>query len=253
MSSLPPAIFFINGDISYPAEPPPNPPDLDVFIGAEPNNPTSYIASPSELTTLQIQLLINDTMTKAEFDARMIADPNYATIIHLRGLRILVILPDFHDYVNRKYADVVMFLHQGMADILTNRFRHCEEPRDLSRTYPAPNPIPYPHQWHNKIAVGPPGQCYDLQRLNMYALLKAADDHCSVILPFETMPHCEECDYPYYCPKCYTFSGIKICRDCCGDCCCGCGLIDNQGRRLSPVYLPNEENEAHNYNFIHRK
>ena len=122
MPSMPPAIVFVNGDITYPATPPPNPPDLDVFIGSEPNNPTSYIDSPSELTTLQIQLFIDDTMTKSEFDARMVADPNYATIVHLQGLRILVILPTFRDFVNRERADVVMFLHQGLADIETNWF-----------------------------------------------------------------------------------------------------------------------------------
>src|SRR5271166_785844 len=123
MSSLPPAIFFINGDITYPPEPPPNPPDMDVFIGSQPALPQSY-ASFSELTNLQNQLFINDTMTKAEFDARVAADPNYPIIVHLQGLRILVILPTFYDHHNRDLADVVIFLHQGLADVECNRLRH---------------------------------------------------------------------------------------------------------------------------------
>jgi len=72
MSSLPPAIFFINGDISYPPAPP-------FGIGVDPKAPTNT------LTILQTQLYINDTMTKAEFDARVDADPNYPTIVHLQG------------------------------------------------------------------------------------------------------------------------------------------------------------------------
>jgi len=232
MSYLPPCIFFINGDISYPATPPPNPPNLDVFIGSQPNNPTSYITSPSELTTLQIQLFIDDTITKQEFDARVAADPNYTTIIHLRGLRVLVILPSFHDLVNRELADVVMFLHQGLVDIETNRFQ-------------------WPHYY--RIADGPPGQTYDLQRINIYSLLKGSESHAVAFLPFETMPHCESCEFPMYCDRCHLFNGMKICNKCNDYCKCGCGLITNQGLKISPIYAPNCENEANNEVFKHRK
>ncbi len=225
MSSLPPAIFFINGDINYPPKPP-------YFPGTDPNAPTNT------LTILQTQLRINDTMTKAEFDARVVADPNYPTIVHLQGLRILVIVPEysdgyqsypprFHPHINIpnvELADVVMFLHQGLADIEKNRF-------------------------------GPPFQSFEVQRINMYQLLRAVNSPNVVILPFFTMPHCNSCDYPFYCDKCHTFSGIRTCGGCgCGcQCGCSCGLIDNQGIRSSNLDAPNCDNEYHNPDFINRK
>ena len=227
MSSLPPAIFFINGDITYPAVPPPTPP---YFIGANPTAPNSDAGS-SELTNLQSQLFINDTMTKAEFDARVEADPNYPTIVHLQGLRILVIVPSYNDGYHRhidipniELADVVMFLHQGLADIEKNHF-------------------------------GPPGQNYDIQRITMYSILRAADSHAVVTLPFSTLPHCDSCNYPFFCDRCHTFSGIRICSGCDGECKCGCdcGIVDQQGIRQGIIYAPNCDNEYHNRRFIHRK
>ena len=221
----PPAIVFVNGDITYPPSPP-------IFIGAVPSNPQSD-AGVSELTNLQVQLFINDTMTKTEFDARVTADPNYPTIIHLQNLRILVILPTFQDLVNREYADVVMFLHQGLGDIEKNRF-------------------------------GPPCQNYDMQRFTIYSLLRAADNHNVITLPWGWNFNCSDegcnsgcgdCHYPFYCDGCHTFSGIRKCFKCGCSCQCGCttGLIDQQGIQSSPVHLPNCDNEAHNYAFIHRK
>ena len=206
MSSLQPAIIFINGDITYDPTPP------DVFIGSQPNNPSSYITSSSELNNLQTQLFIDDTMTKKEFDARIIADPNYPTVVHLQGIRILVILPTFHDLVNRHFADVVMFLHQGLADIETNKFR-C------------------------------PGQSYQIQRLNVYEILRAEHSHDVIELPFGIGGNCcNTCHSPLYCDECHTFSGIRICRECSCECKCWCN-----------IHAPNKDNEAHNYDFIHRK
>lgn len=217
MSSLPPAIFFINGDINCP----PNPP---YFPG------TDVTAPNNTLTILQTQLYIDDTMTKEEFDARVAADPNYPTIVHLEDLRILVIVPLYNDgynYMNlpnMEFADVVMFLHQGLADIEFNRF-------------------------------GPPCQSFEVQRLNMYALLRAAQSPNVVILPFSALPHCNSCNYPFFCDSCHTFSGIRICNSCGCGCQCGCtaGLIDNQGVRQGIVHAPNCDNEYHNRNFINRK
>jgi hypothetical protein len=223
MTRMPPAIVFVNGDITYPATPPPYPPDLDVFIGSEPNNPTSYITSASELTTIQTQLFINDTITKKEFDARMRVDPNYAIIVHLQGLRVLVVLPTFHDMLHRDRADVVMFLHQGLADIETNWF-------------------------------GPCGQSIEMQRFTIYEVLRAAHEHNVINLPPGVGESCcNECQYPFYCDRCHTFSGIKI-HDACGcGTMCGCDLIDNQGRKYSPIHLPNCDNIFHNPAFINRK
>lgn len=282
MSSLPPAIIFCNDDITYPLTSPPTPP---YFVGSNPVAPNSY-ASPSELTNLETQLSITDTMTKTEFDARVAADPNYPLVIHLQGLRILVILPDFHDKCNADLADVVVFLHSGLADIERNRLGwpgrgypddwdhddhdFCEKPDVAPSIFHRPIRIEYPqehcyeheedhcddhheHHEHPRSAFGPPIQSYDTQRLNIYELLRAGRDHCDVFMPFSTMPHCERCNYPFYCDACHTFSGIRICRGGCGECRCGCDLIDNQGRRISPIHLPNCDNIYHNSAFINRK
>jgi hypothetical protein len=254
----PPAIFMINGDITYPPPPP-------IFIGANPLNPTSD-AGVSELSNLQIQLFIDDTMTKAEFDARLVADPNYPLIVHLQGLRILVILPinvPFCELKNLEWADVVMFLHQGLADVEKNCF-------------------------------GPPGQNYDFQRITPYSILRAAHHGGDCIVPFafrfrdkdgygerfrscydrdfvfgedrcelgeghegrreghheDGEDHkgsfggncCSVCRSPFYCDTCHTFSGIAICHGCKCRCRCYCN-----------VHAPNCDNETHNWDFIHRK
>jgi hypothetical protein len=259
MSSLPSAIIFINGDITYPAEPPPYPPSSDVFIGSIPNNPRSYITSPSELNTLQNQLFIDDTMTKYEFDRRMWEDPNYATVVHLQGMRILVILPTFQDYLYRDLADITLFLHQGLADVLTNRFWHREEPEVIVHTYPQTCPDFPDEEPRHGVAVGPPGKCYELQRLTIYELIRASHSCSSngdITVPDEALgQNCQKCLYPFRCDRCHTFSGIKICNSCCGECKCGCdtGLISNQGVPISPIHLPNCDKEANNYAFTHRK
>lgn len=227
MSSLPPAIFFINGDITYP---PPTPPGY--FVGAVPSSPQSD-ASVSELTNLQIQLFIDDTMTKVEFDARVAADPNYPRIVHLQNLRILVIVPLYNDGYNYmavpniELADVVLFLHQGLADVEFNRFGKVDSP----------------------------GKSYDIQRITMYSLLRAAHSTGVIILPFQALPHCGQCDYPFFCDRCHTFSGMKVCPSCKNGCGCGCGtaLYNNQGIKEGIIWAPNCDNEAHNQDFIYRK
>lgn len=214
MASLPPAIFFINGDITYPPSPP-------FFPGTTPS---------SELQTLQRQLFIDDTMTKDEFDLRVAADPNYPLIVHLQMLRILVIVPKYNDgyhYMavpNIQFADVVLFLHQGLADVEINH-------------------------------LGPPGQSYDIQRMTMYSLLRAAGSPNVVILPFTALPTCSQCDFPFFCDRCHTFSGMKVCPACKNGCGCGCGtvLVDNQGLKDGIIHAPNCDNEFHNPDFINRK
>lgn len=216
MSSLPPAIFFINGDITYPPTPP-------FFPGTTPS---------SELQTLQTQLYIDDTMTKMEYDARVAADPNYPLIVHLLNLRILVIVPQYNDgyhhdmslIPNIQTADVVLFLHQGLADVEINH-------------------------------LGPPGQSYEIQRMTMYSLLRAAGSPNVVILPFQALPTCSQCHFPFFCDRCHTFSGMKVCPGCKNGCGCGCGtvLIDNQGIKSGVVHAPNCDNEFHNPDFINRR
>ena len=61
-------------------------------------------------------------MTDIEFDARVVADPNYPTIVHLQNKRILVIRNTFHDLTNRNLADVVMFVKAGLCSIEKNNY-----------------------------------------------------------------------------------------------------------------------------------
>ncbi len=210
--SLPPMIIFINKDITYPPVTPPGD-----YIGESPANPQNP-ASPnvdaalSELTNLQVQLFIDETMSKHEFDARVAGNPDYPTIVHLQRMRILVILHTFQDFVNREQADVVLYLYQGQGDVEFNRF-------------------------------GPPKKSINLQRITIYDLLRASRNN-EICLPFGigSGSCCDDCRSPFYCDRCHTFSGMRICRDCKDGCKCYCN-----------IHAPNCENEYHNPAWIHRK
>lgn len=248
MSSLLPGIFFVNGDISYPP--------VTTFIG----NTLTQVGSsagPSTLTALVTQLFIDDVMTKKEFDARIVVDSNYPLIIHLRGFRILVIVPQYYDETNRHFADVVMFLHQGMVDVECNRLAWPIYGTPCSSSCDKDNDNDGYGYHKHKAGLGPPGQCYDLQRINMYELIRAGKKehgHGCVEVPWFAF-RCDWCDYPFFCDRCHTFSGIRKCGSCKCDCMCGCGtsLIDNQGIKSSSIHAPNCDNIFHNKNFINRK
>lgn len=119
--------------------------------------PSAIIFVNADLTDslksiLAEQLNITETMTGIEFDARMAVDPNYATVVHLQKIRIMVIRSDFRDYTHRTVADVVMFVKQGLVSIEKNNF-------------------------------GPPGLTLPLERLNLYALLRYNNSSEVTILP----------------------------------------------------------------------
>lgn len=86
-----------------------------------------------------------------EFDARVAADPNYPTIVHLQNLRILVIR-DFWDGYNRNLADVAIFVKAGLATIEANKF-------------------------------GPPGQTFPVTTLTIYKLLQKYPIAGSITIP----------------------------------------------------------------------
>jgi hypothetical protein len=96
--------------------------------------------NPSTIQGIDVQLQINETINLTEFNARIAADPNYPTVVHLNRLRILVILPNFQDTTNRNLADVVMFVKQGLASV-------------------------------EKCKYGPPGFTLPIQRINIFNLL----------------------------------------------------------------------------------
>lgn len=148
--NIPPAIFFLNGDITYPPiQPPPQEVGSDPSLYIGDSDPLNKI---SEVTNFQKQLDITETMTKQEFDLRVATDPNYPNIVHLQGLRILVILDSFQDEVNRNLADVVMFVKQGIVTVEKNKF-------------------------------GPPRLSFDMQRINVFQMLRAVHSPNVVIVP----------------------------------------------------------------------
>ena len=121
--SLPAAIFFVNADI-------------DSGIKA----------------TLTTQMFIDEVLTDTEFDSRVQSDPTYPDLVHLNGIRILVIRQNFRDYTNRNLADVVIFVKQGQATVEKNNF-------------------------------GPPGLSLPIQRITMYDLLRYNKSNQVVVLP----------------------------------------------------------------------
>lgn len=187
----PPAIFFVNADLNA-----------------------------KSTSTLQSQLYINDTMSDTEFDARVAADPNYPTWIHLNDLRILVIRKDFHDLTNRTLADVVIFVKQGMATILKNNF-------------------------------GPPGLSLPIERINMYELLREVGSPNVAILPQNPPSPCG-C-------KCSCNCGVFCSCGPPSNCGCECprsglgGIFAIEAKDTSGVHEPNCDNECNNIDFINRK
>jgi hypothetical protein len=137
---LPPAIIFINSDAV----------DGYVYDGYS----DGYIPAPLNVrtrNTLISQLRINDYMSGAEFDARVVFDPNYPTVVHLQGLRILV-ARNFRDYTNRNLADIALFYSRGLIKVEKNNF-------------------------------GPPGLTLPIDNINVYTLLRDVGSKYVVILP----------------------------------------------------------------------
>jgi hypothetical protein len=119
--------------------------------------PSAIIFINADMTAAQIanfekQLYITETMSGQQFDARVVADPNYPQVVHSQDLRILVIRQDFKDYTNRELADVAMFVKQGLVAIEKNKF-------------------------------GPHDVTFSQIRLNIWQLLRAVKSDEVVILP----------------------------------------------------------------------
>ena len=90
------------------------------------SSPAAIIFVNNDLSTnvqaaLERQLDITESMTGAEFDARVLADPGYVDTIHGNDLRILVIR-SFREHTNRELADVAIFIKFGLAYTEKNNF-----------------------------------------------------------------------------------------------------------------------------------
>lgn len=134
---LPPAIIFINPEMTS-----------------------------SQIDNLKNQLFISDQMTGVEFDARLAVMPAYPLAVHTQGMRILVLRSDLNSASTDGYADVVMFVKNGLVSVLKN---NC----------------------------GPPGQTYTMAKLNVYELLRAADSSYVKILPKSPEPPTVPAILPY--------------------------------------------------------
>lgn len=122
-------------------------PSAIIFVNADMNNVVR--------TTLMTQLEINELMTFTEFNARVSIDPNYPFNVHANKLRILVVVPDFHDTTNRTLADIALFVSHGLASVEKNNF-------------------------------GPPGLTLPTQRLNIWNLINGIKGSSNSCQPF---PH----------------------------------------------------------------
>jgi hypothetical protein len=70
--------------------------------------------SASIQATLVKQLYIVETITGVEFDARVAADPNYPSIVHLNNIKLLV-LYKYPVVNNRNLANAIIFIKAGLA------------------------------------------------------------------------------------------------------------------------------------------
>ena len=162
---LPGAVIFVNDSVTLS-----NLNTLATDIGIQPNGLVPFTPPGSTIQGIDTQLQITETITKVEFDARVTADPNYSKVVRLNRLRILVILPDFQDTVNRHHADVVMFVKQGVASV-------------------------------EKCKYGAPGFSLDTQRLNIFNLLFGIKHSGNTVWCFPCeCHHCGEFHEEEHCP-----------------------------------------------------
>ena len=164
--NLPGVIIFINDSITLATLS-----TLATDTGIQPNDLVPNTPYPSTIQGVDVQLQIDDTISLAEFNARVAADPNYPRIVHLNRLRVLVILTDFQDITNRHLADVVVFVKQGIASVQQCKF-------------------------------GPPGFGVDVQRLNIFNLLFGARHSGNTVFCFPCFPFPEKCPPTFPPPIC---------------------------------------------------
>jgi hypothetical protein len=129
--------------------------------------------------TLMTQLFISEAITGDEFDARVLSDPEYPHIIHINGLRILVIRSFRHRH-NFHLANVIIFIKAGLASIESNQCGPCSEPgHTLQVAYLTVNKL---------LEHYPPTLCFNrlcdrnVQNNIFYPLFP--DAKCPAIFPF---------------------------------------------------------------------
>lgn len=66
------------------------------------------------------QMFLTEIIDGPTFDARLAANPNYVSFVHINQQRILVIRSLF-DQTNRQSADIVLFAKAGLVSVLINK------------------------------------------------------------------------------------------------------------------------------------
>ncbi len=169
--------------------------------------------SDVQKTFIAQQLYAEEVISKAEFDARVAADPNYPSIIKNLKMRVVVILETFQDFHNRELADVALFFKNGLVSI-------------------------------EYLKNGPPKFTIDQLRLDAYTILRYVKSDEVVVLPFYNnscgcSSPCEKCCSDPNCPSCRAH-GVG-----------GIFEIELRGE-TSGVHAPNCDNLAHNEKFKSR-
>lgn len=121
--------------------------------------------SDQQKEILSQQLRLTETISGTEFNSRVEADSNYPDVVRSQNFRILVIQENYGDTTNRNLADVVIFVKQGLASVEKNNF-------------------------------GPPNFTFDIQRSNIWSLLRSVGSDQVVILNnYNNFNVIKECDY----------------------------------------------------------
>ncbi len=158
------------------------------------------------LDKLKSQLEITDSITAEEYDARLTVDPNYYQIIHTNKLRVLATYTN-STINNKDFIDIILFVKNGLAAVLKNN-------------------------------NGPPGLTYQVDRINVYELLRYNNSSEVQVLPTPVAPvdpvTC--CDSNPAC-NCYGLGGIFAIES-----------VDQSG-----VNCPNSDNIYNNSDFLNRK
>lgn len=89
-------------------------------------NPTGIIfinieTHPNVVDFIVKQLNIDEYIDGYEFDNRMANNSSYPEEVHGAEKRILVI-KDYSDLNNREYADIVLFIKNGLASVEYSKF-----------------------------------------------------------------------------------------------------------------------------------
>ena len=195
---IPPAIIFVNDDLTNNVE-----------------------------NVLMTQLYISEAITGEEFDARVSGEPEYPRIVHINGLRILVIRSFRHRH-NFHLADVIIFIKAGLAAVESNRCGPCTEPGHTL-------PVAY-LTVHKILEHYPPNICFPIlcnphaQNNIFYPLFPEAK--CPAIFPFGSDKNPRQDTIFWTIPgEPFHGKGALIPRspcdapDCfphCNDCCCKC-------------------------------